>query len=367
MKKVIENIKFMQDGTMVFGDLYLEDGYVQRIDYKTPKISSDLAVPGFVDIHTHGFCGISCDEIDANKLKELAISYAKRGTTSFCPTISARSLKEYAKILDVYREVFQGEGKGAQYCGAYLEGPYLNPKKCGNMDVSKFKKIDIIELDEFLGKYHEDIRVMTIAPELELAQEAIRILRLYGVKVALGHTDATYEQTMGAFDAGASQVTHFCNTMPRFDHHTKTMMDAVLLSDCLCEIIFDGIHIQPKMLEWLLKLLGSERIIAISDGKYTSGMKYPEGYTFEDGRVVRGNAIYQEDTLISSCIDMLDIFRYLYKQYDLMECITMCSLNGAKMLKNYTGEISLGKKVDLVILDSELQIKSVIVNGRSAV
>lgn len=367
MKKIIEDIRFIQDGTMVFGDIYMEDGYVQRIDYKTPKASSDIAVSGFVDIHTHGFCGIRCDELDSKKLKELTISYVKRGTTSFCPTISARSLKEYAKVLDVYREVFQGEDKGARYCGAYLEGPYLNPERCGSMDASLFEKIDIIELDEFLGKYHEDIRVMTIAPELESAQEAIRILRLYGVRVALGHTNASYDQTIAAFDAGASQITHLCNTMPGFDHQSKTMMDAVLLSDCLCEIILDGIHIQPKMLEWLLKLLGSERIIAISDGKSTSGIQYSEDQQLENGNIVKNNAIYQGDTLVSSCIDMLDIFRYLYKHYDLMECITMCSLNGAKMLKNYTGEIGLGKKVDLVVLDSELQIKSVIVNGRSAV
>lgn len=366
MKKVIENIKFMQEGTMVFGDLYMEDGVVQRIDYKTPHMLSDIVIPGFVDIHTHGFHGYSCDDSDPKRLLQLAQEYAKRGVTTFCPTLSARPLKEYAAIIDVYRKAYQGDiHKGARYGGVHLEGPYLQPEMAGAMEKAQLQRIDIGELDDFLREYHNDIRIMTIAPELPFADEAIRILHLYGVEVALGHTNATFTQAREAFALGAGHVTHLGNTMPRIDHHHENMMDAVFLSDCICEIIMDGVHMQPRMLEWIIRLLGCKRIIAISDGTPYSGYTYPEGYELEGGYKVKNQAIFKGEELIASCCDLLSIFQFLYQHYDLMECIQMCCGNAAKMLKTYTCEIGLGKKADIVLLDHELHIKDVIVNGRS--
>lgn len=369
MKKVIENIKFMQEGTMVFGDLHLEDGFVQRIDYKTPHLTSNIAVPGFVDLHTHGFQMHECDNIDAHNLKELALAYASRGITSFCATISARPLSEYESIINAYRSVFQGETRSAQFAGFHLEGPYLNPKCCGAQNPNKICAIHIGELEDFLSKYHDDIRIMTISPELEHAEEAISLLNLYGVQVSLGHTNASFQQTKDAFEAGASQITHLGNTMPRIDHHHETMMDAIFLSDCRCEIIMDRIHIQKEMLKWMVQLLGTKRILAISDGTKYSGYDTLDSSILENEFTLKNNAIYHGDTLISSCCDLLDIFRYLYRdaQYDLMDCIRLCSTNAAKILKSYTTEIGLGKKIDLVILNHELQIKDVIINGKSAI
>ena len=94
---------------MVFGDLHLEDGFVERIDYKTPHMVSDIAIPGLVDIHTHGFHGYSCENTDIGNLHALALEYPKRGITSFCPTVSARSLDEFRTIIDAYRKAFQGD------------------------------------------------------------------------------------------------------------------------------------------------------------------------------------------------------------------------------------------------------------------
>lgn len=365
MKKIIENVKFMQDGTMVFGDLYLEDGCVERIDYKTPHMSSHIVIPGFVDLHTHGFGGYTCDESDPKRLLKMAMEYAKRGITTFCPTLSARSLKEYGETIDIYHDVFQGNQSGARFGGFHLEGPYLNPLRAGTMDVAKIQKIDLVELDAFLSKYHEYIRIMTIAPEIPLADEAMRYLHLYGIEIALGHTNATYEQTMAAFDMGARHITHLGNTMPNIDHHHENMMDAVLLSDCFCEIIMDGVHIQPKMLEWLIRLLGYQRVIAISDGTKYSGRSYSGHYEVEHGNTIHNHTIYQGEKVVGSCIDLLQVFQFLYDHYDLMDCIQMCCVNAARILKTYTYEIGLGKQVDLVVLDPELNICDVIVYGKS--
>lgn len=368
MKKIIENIKFIQEGTMVFGDLYLEDGYVERVDYKSPHMSSDIAIPGFVDLHTHGFRSFACDNATPENLKALSLAYPKRGITSFCATISARSLAEYEEIIKVYCNVFQGDYRGAQFEGFHLEGPYLNPECCGAQNLDKLCEIHLGELEEFLSKYHDCIKIMTIAPELKHANEAIQLLNLYGVHVSLGHTNATFEQTKEAFDSGATQITHLGNTMPRIDHHQATMMDAIFASNCTCEIIMDRVHMQKEMLKWVLQLLGSERVVAVSDGTIYSGYEDESDIKPTDGFTYKNHAIYIDDLLIGSCCDLLNIFQFLYKeaQYDLMDCIRLCSTNAAKILKSYTTEIGLGKKVNLVILDHNLQIKDVIINGKSA-
>lgn len=365
--KIIENVKFMQDGTMVFGDIYFENGFIERIDYKTPHMVSDIAIPGFVDIHTHGFRGYSCDDCDSDNLKALAMEFPKRGVTSFCATISARSLEEYANIIAAYKNVFNGDYKGARFEGFHLEGPYLNPDKCSFMKKEDLQEIHIGKLEAFLSKYHNDIKVMTIAPELKNAEEAIQLLHLYGVEISLGHTNATYEETKNAFDLGATLITHLGNAMPEITHKHATMLDAVFLSSCRCEVIMDGVHIQAQMLQWLIRLLGSERIIAVSDGTKYSGFTYPSSYHLNNGHEVLNGAIYQGDMLLGSCKDLLDIFQFLYKDlhYDLIDCIRMCSTNAAKVCTTYTREIGLGKRVDLVILDHDMNIKDAIINGKS--
>ena len=369
MKRIIENVKFMLDGTMVFGDLHLENGIVERIDYKTPHMMSDIAIPGLVDIHTHGFHGLTCESTDKKHLHLLAKEYAKRGITSFCPTIRANSLSVYKSFLDAYRKAFRGDYRGARYEGVHLEGPYLHPDQCGAIKKENLQDIHLGELEDFLSEYHDDIRIMTIAPELPNAMEAISLLHLYGVEVSLGHTNADYAQTLQAFEKGATQITHLGNTMPGIDSSKPGIMDAAFLSNCLCEIIVDGVHIQKEMLRWLIQLLGTNRVVAVSDGTLFSGFTYPNGYKLKDGSVVKNGAVYKDDILLGSIHDLLDIFQFLYEklEYDLSSCIQMCSTNAAKMLKSYSYEIGLGRRINLVVLSHDFQIKDVIINGRSMV
>lgn len=338
MKTVVENVHFIQDGTMVFGDLCLENGYVERINYKTASGIKRLAVVGLVDLHTHGIESYSSECLDIQTLRDMAMAYAQSGVTSFAPTLRARPLQEYIPYLEAYRKAYQSEYKGARYVGAHLEGPYLNPEVAGNMDPASFQKIDLNELDRFLNQYHKDIAIMTIAPELENAMEAIYLLHLYGVEVSLGHTKASYEQCQQAFLEGASQITHLCNSMPSLDHHERNMMDAILLSDCACTIIFDHAHISNEMLKWFIPLLGSKRVLAISNGDERTRSRKPT---------------------------LLDMFKELYQEYGLQKASQMCSLNAASFLKSYTHQISLGRKVDLIVLDEHLQLIDVLMEGRS--
>lgn len=340
MKTIVENIHFIQDGTMVFGDLYLENGYVERINYKTPHNIKRIASVGLVDLHTHGIHGYSSECLDVQQLRDMALAYAQSGITSFAPTLRAKPLQDYIPYLEAYRKAYGDDYKGARYVGAHLEGPYLNPEAAGNMDASLFQKINLQELDQFLNQYHKDIAVMTIAPELDNALEAIYLLHLYGIEVSLGHTTATFEQCQAAFMEGATQITHLCNSMPLLDHHMRNMMDAVLLSNCICTIIFDHAHISDEMLKWLLPLLGSKRVIAISNG---------------------------DERLRMRQATLLEMFKDLYQEYGLKKASSMCAENAAQSLKSYTHQISLGRKVDLIVLDENMNLQDVIMDGRSLI
>lgn len=364
----IEDVSFLQAGTMCFGDLYIDNGFIERIDYKTPKPLANIAIQGFVDIHTHGFRGISCECDDPDQLHQLADAYAKRGIVGFAATLDPTSFEQCERIFAAYRDAFQGEYTGARFYGIHLEGPYLNPQEANDLTPASLQSIDLEKLEDFLCKHSDIIRIMSIAPELENGQEAIKMLHRFGIKVSLAHTRASYEQVYEGIENGLRQVTHICNAMEDLNHHKATALDAIFASDLLCEVNMDGVHIQKEMLTWLIPLLGSDRVMAISDGSSYSGFEYPDGYQLDDKHVVHKNAIYCHGHLSSSFKDLLDAFQYLYKElrYPLEDCVKMTSINAGYSIGSLNYEIGLGKKADLVILDHNAELKDVIINGRHA-
>lgn len=366
MTITVNDVRFISQGTMCFGDLYLENGFVERIDYKTPKPYSDMAINGFVDIHTHGFRGIPTETCDIEALRQLAIQYAKRGTVAFLATLDPMPLKDYEKILNSYREAFKGEYLGARFYGVHLEGPYLNRKRANDIDINTLQTIDLKELERFLFYNSDVIKVMSIAPESANGLEAVAMLKRFGIKAALAHSEATYEQTKQAISTGISQVTHLCNAMADFDHRKAGILDAVIESDIMCELNMDGVHVQRSMLKWLIQLLGPHRIMAISDGSHYSGYEYPEGYQLDSNHIVKNHAIYANNYLANSFRDLLDAFRFLHLDlhYPLADCIAMTAVNAGKLINTWNYEIGLGKKADIVVLDHNIELKDVIISGK---
>lgn len=366
MKITINDVRFISQGTMCFGDLYLEDGFVERIDYKTPKPYADAAINGFVDIHTHGFRGIPTETCDVEALRQLAVQYAKRGTVAFLATLDPMPLKDYEKILKSYREAFKGEYLGARFYGVHLEGPYLNPKRANDIDLSTLQPINLEELEHFLFHYSDLIKIMSISPELENGLEAVAMLKRFGIKASIAHSECTYDETKQAIAAGISQVTHLCNAMADFDHRKAGLLDAIIESDVLCELNMDGVHVQRPMLKWLIQLLGAQRIMAISDGSHYSGYDYPQGYQLDSTHIVKNDAIYANGHLANSFRDLLDAFRFLHLDlhYPLADCIAMTCTNAGRLINTLNYEIGLGKKADLLVLDHNMELKDVIINGK---
>ncbi|MEG2171332.1 MAG: N-acetylglucosamine-6-phosphate deacetylase [Erysipelotrichaceae bacterium] len=366
MIQIIENVRFIQDGTMVFGDIYLVDGFVERIYYKTLKGPSDLVIPGFVDLHIHGYHNYNCESTNPHDIHKMAVAMAKRGIVGFCPTITPRPYALIEKMIEAYHSAFMTSGQFARFLGFHLEGPYLSEKRLGAIDPTQIREIDLDELETFLHKYHDDIAIMSIAPECVNGIEAVEMLNRYGVIASIGHSNATYEECMDAFAHGVRHVTHLGNAMSEANHRQATMSDAIFNhNNVKCELICDGVHNDKRHLQWLIPMLGFDRVMVISDGTRQCGMKYADQHQFKDGSIVVKDAIYKEGILMGSTKDILDDLPLLYEEfeYSIDDIIKMTSINAMKSLNESDSTISLGKKVDLIVLDQHLKLKEVYING----
>lgn len=325
------------------------------------------AVPGFIDIHTHGYNNHEIEE-SCDGLLEIAKGYARRGTLGFCPTITPKPFHEYLRIIDEYKKAFDGNYEGARFLGLHLEGPYLNPKKAGAISPESMYSINLEELEEFLKASKGYVKIMTLAPELEGSKEAIKLLTKYGVTASAGHTFASYEEAVKSVEAGITHATHTFNAMRDFSHRAAGILEAVLLNDNVyCELIADGIHVSRQAMEMLLKLKGNKKVIAISDGGKSCGVEYAHGYVLEDGHFIKNAAIYTpKGILCGSTKDVYDHFKFFVSKmgYSIYEAINFTSGNAAVSLELNVGEIKEGKEANLLLIDKEFNIKSIIINGR---
>lgn len=354
--------------------LISEQGTIEKIAeqigaYGDKKIEASeyYVVPGFIDVHTHGFNG-HVSESDSSGLKEMAKRYAERGTLGFCPTVGPRPLDEYVKIVEDYKEAFDGAYEGARFLGLHLEGPYLNPRKAGAISPESMYAVQLEELENFLKRVKGYIKIMSIAPETAHAEEAIRLLKKYGVIPSAGHTYATYEEMEKAVSAGVNHATHTYNAMRELSHKTPGILEAVLLNDNIySELVADGVHVSKPAMEILLRLKGKDKVIAISDGGATCGVDYEDGYTYEDGFSIRKGAVYTPSGIL--CGSTKDVYRHFKFFVDEMGCtiyeaMKLTSMNAAVHLGLDFGRIEEGLKGNLLLLDKEFGIRHVIINGQ---
>jgi len=325
-------------------------------------------IPGFIDVHTHGFNGFSSEE-KSGGLSELSKRYAERGTLGFCPTIGPRTLHRYLSIIEEYKKAFDKEYEGARFLGLHLEGPYLNPKKAGAISKENMYPINLLELEDFLIKTKGYIKIMTIAPELEKGEKAINLLHEYGVIVSAGHTYATFEDMQRGIKAGITHSTHTYNAMREFNHKVPGILESIWLEDKVySELIADGVHVSKEAIEILVRLKGKKRIMAISDGDSSCGIEYKDGYKFKDGYFVKDGAVYSPDgsTLCGSTKDLYKHFKFFIETmgYSIYDSIRMTSSNAAENLGTDFGEIKIGNKANFNVIDKKYNIKNTIINSR---
>jgi len=336
-------------------------------------------VPGFIDIHIHGAVGYDLMEATPEAVEAVGKYLARHGTTSYAATTVAASLE---RTLDAARglgeiirasngaHVVSDKIAGAQPLCIHLEGPFLNVKKRGAHPASQIQKPSIELLTRILDAAGGTARILTLAPELEGALAVLEFARSKGMKVGIGHSNATYEEAKSAIDAGATHAVHCFNAMRPFTHRDAGIIGAVLTDERVsAELICDGIHVEPTAIRLLVKSKGLERVILVSDSLSGAGM--PDGnYRLGNFTVHVAGGVCRtvEGNLAGSTITLDAALRNLsaYTGFSYRQCLPCVTTNPARILglEAQKGVIAPRADADLAVLDQEFYVTQTYVRGR---
>lgn len=323
-----------------------------------------LLVPGFVDMHVHGGGGASVTDGDIGRA---ASFHARHGTTTMLASLVTAAP---AALLDAVTRAAEATRSGA-VAGIHLEGPWLSRARCGAHDPTQMRAPDPAEIEAVLAAADGTIRMVTLAPELPGADRAIRRLLDANVVVAVGHSDATYEQTRHAVELGATVGTHLFNAMPPLDHRAPGPALALLADPRVTvELIADGVHVHPAVVRAVIAAAGPDRVALITDAMAAAG--YGDGAYWlgsvpidVDSGVAR---VRGTSTIAGSTATMDELFRSAAgpdpDDDALAAAVQMTSTTpvGALGLAGI-GSLRAGLDADLVVLDRDLRVAAVMAHG----
>ncbi len=322
-------------------------------------------VPGYIDPHVHGGGGAQCNTSDAQEIATVARFHARHGTTGLVATTVAAPIEELEAALDAIARC-----KAPTLLGVHLEGPFLSRKRPGAMDPEVFIEPDVERLGRLVQAGAGQVRVMTLAPELPGSLELIELLVREDIVASIGHTDATEVEVRAAVDAGACAATHVFNAMAPFHHREPGSVGAVMdLPGVSCELICDGVHVDPVAMRLLAAAKGVSGIRLVTDAMSAAGM--PDGeyrlggrpVSVVDGRVVLAGG----ESIAGSTLTMEEAVQNAVRLLGVTveEAIVMASANSARLLgmEGRKGEISAGSDADLVVLDDRLAVQATMVAG----
>ncbi len=370
MNLVLSNLRYFDKNfNLKVGSIEIENGKISAFDCPTDSNSTDMsfltALPGFVDIHTHGIFGADACDKKLSSLETLSKCYASHGVTSFCPTTMTLPIDELKEIFKSIED-YKGKECGAYIQGINMEGPFVSPKKCGAQNTDYIKPADIDAFKELFAI--SKVSLVDLAPETENALEFAKEIAPICV-CSVAHTNATYEETKKGFESGFSHVTHLFNAMTPFTHRAPGVVGAVFENDSVsAEIICDGFHLSPATVRLAFKILGDDRCVAISDS--LSSTDCEDGEYMLGGQKVfvkNGKAHLGDGTIAGSTTNLFDEFKNLISfGIPLKSALKACTVNPAKTIGAFDvcGDIDIGKNADLIFVDDEMNLKHVIVKGK---
>ena len=363
--------------------LLVEDGVITgvgtRDELRTPTNSrvldfgDSILAPGLIDLHIHGGAGHDVMEGSDDSLAAIERSMAKHGVTSYCPTTVTAPVDDTLRALDalgaaVRRATGQDDATRARPLGVHLEGPFLSHAKRGVHPAPLLRPASRTLFDRMWDAADGHIRVLTIAPEIEGAVDLISEAANRGVCVSLGHSDAGLQQAQAGIRAGARHATHTFNAMHALDHRDPGILGAVLTDKKLtADIIVDGIHVDPTVVDLFVRAKGIERAVLITDAISATGM--PDGdYLLGDIEVqVHDGRCESSGRLAGSVLTLDRAIRNTAKfaQVSLQHAIRMATLNPARVLaiEAKKGTLSAGADADITVFTPAGEVVRTIVNG----
>ncbi len=334
--------------------------------------------PAFLDVHIHGAAGHDVMEATPEALDAMGRFLASRGTANYLATTvtapldaTLRSLEGLAKLIARADEISSGNGSGfasARPLGIHLEGPFLSHVKRGVHPPEYLLEPSVAAFDRMFEAAEGRVRLMTLAPELNGAPELAAHAARRGVRVSVGHSNATAEETRAAFAAGATSATHTFNAMRALDHREPGILGEVLTDDAVfAELICDGIHSAPEMTRLWWRAKGPERGILVTDAMSAAGMPDGEyqlgGFAVQvaQGRATRdgvlAGSVLTLDRALANCV--------AFTGAAIEKALRAVTANPAAMvgLEDAAGRVAVGRRANLVVLNAEAKLIATFVNG----
>lgn len=347
--------------------------------YQFPK--NAYLMPGFVDLHVHGAGGCDVMDASAESLTLLSQTLAREGVTGFlATTMSASDQQLEAAITNVAQLMLEDNAwldnqtgnvshtnntsvaRGAKILGLHLEGPFLAAAKMGAQDSNKLQLPSVGRMSKWLALSNNTIRIVTLAPELPDADDVIQYLHKNNVVIGLGHTNASFEVTQRAIHAGCTHATHLFNAMSGLHQRAPGAVGALLLSRHVnAELIVDGIHLHPAIVELTYRLKGRDSLVLVTDAMRAKCLGDGD---YELGglqvSVKEGSATLADGTLAGSVLTMPQAIKNMltYSHCLLNDAIAMATYNPLRILgmSAHKGSVNVGKDADLVVLDAGFNV-----------
>ena len=350
-------------------DIAVNDGrfYENFSDTNSVDCTGLMMLPGLVDIHTHGAVGYDNMDPSFEAIDSISHFLGQNGVTTYLPTLITQSRENMCAAAQNIAQAKKHGVSGAKIGGIYMEGPYFSPKYKGAQNEDYIRNPDIDEFFEINSASNDIIRIVSIAPERSGAENFIKEVSAR-VKVAIGHTDADYDMAERAIALGASHMTHTYNAMRGLHHRNPNAIGAAIDSDITCECISDGMHVHPAMVRLLYKAVGADRLALVSDSLRATGM--PDGEYDLGGQqtIVRnGRATLADGTIAGSTATLYGCVRKAVEfGIPLEDAVRAASYNPAKAagIASCAGVIAPGRAADFLLVDKDLNLKSVYINGK---
>lgn len=347
------------DGSLVQGRVEFST-WIEKLESGSAA-GSDYVLPGLIDLQVNGTHGMDVMAASPDDLTDMSRYLAREGVTAYLPTAITSSLDRFAKVdraVGECRKANQDLSDLASIEGLHIEGPFISPQRLG-AHPALMLELTGENLERVLAL--EQLRLLTLAPELPGAIEAIRRSTGRGVAVSIGHTDATMAQAQAAVNAGARMFTHVFNAMRPLHHRDPGVVAAALTpSSALAAVIPDGVHVHPQVLALIYRARGAAGIVLTTD---KVGVEAGARFATGNGRKA---AHLADGRLAGSLITMMDGIRLMVTEVgaSVGEAALMASTNPAKVLGlTQRGAIEPGCRADLIVLDRELNLKTVFIGG----
>lgn len=323
--------------------------------------------PGLIDLHIHGYLSKDVCDGEEESIRTISKGLLANGVIGYLPTTMTEDMSIIRKALETCRSLKE-ESKnwdGSIILGCHAEGPFISESKKGAQDAKYILKPDA----SFVKEYKDIIKTITLAPETDTEDfNAIReICRDTDVVVSMGHTSADYETAMKSIDAGVKHVTHLFNAMTPLTHRAPGVVGAALNGDVSVELIVDTVHVDKSLYNMLWKLKG-RKLCFITDCLPAGGLPVGE-YTLGGQKIIYDGTIckLEDGTIAGSVLQLNKGIWNVYENSDipLHECVNCASLNPATTLgiDNIKGSLEVGKDADIIITDSQFNVKKTIIAG----